>query len=73
QFDEETKTTSMARTTGYTCTSVARLLLDGGLNKKGIFPPEYIGAIPGYFDKIVSMLKKKKIRISSSEKRIPMV
>ena len=73
QFDEETKTTSMARTTGYTCTSVARLLLNGGLNNKGIFPPEYIGAIPGYFEIIVSMLKKKKIRISSSVKSISKV
>jgi len=67
RFDPESKTSSMARTTGYTATSVARLILDGTLEKRGILPPEYIGAIPGYKDKIVNMLAKKNIKIRVTE------
>jgi len=67
KFDEQTKTTSMARTTGYTCTAVARLLLEGSLNKKGIFPPEYIGAIPGYCENVLDYLQQRNIKIISNE------
>ena len=70
KFDEQTKTTSMARTTGYTCTAVARLLLEGSLNKKGIFPPEYIGAIPGYCEKVLDYLQQRNIKIDTNEIRL---
>ncbi len=36
-------TISMARTTGYTCTSVANLILDKKFNRVGISPPEFLG------------------------------
>ncbi len=36
-------TISMARTTGFTCTAVANLVIDGHYNKVGISPPEYLG------------------------------
>ncbi len=39
----EDKTISMARTTGFTCTAVANLVIDGTYNKVGISPPEYLG------------------------------
>ncbi|MGD8306617.1 MAG: saccharopine dehydrogenase C-terminal domain-containing protein, partial [Ignavibacteria bacterium] len=67
RFDPETKTSSMARTTGYTATAVARMILNGTIERKGILPTEYLGAIPTYKDKIVNLLKKKNIRISVSE------
>jgi len=67
RYDYKTNTSSMARTTGYTCTSVARLVLQGKLKSKGICPPEYIGAIPGYYDKIINMLKQKNINIKLTE------
>ena len=34
---------SMARTTGFTCTAVANLVLNGDYNRVGISPPEYLG------------------------------
>jgi saccharopine dehydrogenase-like NADP-dependent oxidoreductase len=37
-------TISMARTTGFTCTAVANLVLNGSYNRVGISPPEYLGA-----------------------------
>jgi len=70
RFDYETRTTSMARATGYTCTTIARLILEGNLGNKGILPPEYIGAIPGYYDKILAMIEQKKINIRLTENNI---
>ena len=43
RYDRETRTTSMARTTGYTCTAMVRLLAAGLYTRKGISPPEYVG------------------------------
>ena len=37
-------TISMARTTGFTCTAVANLVVNGTYNRIGISPPEYLGA-----------------------------
>ena len=36
-------TISMARTTGFTCTSVANLVVNGNYKRIGISPPEYLG------------------------------
>lgn len=63
RFNDSTKISSMARTTAYTCTAVARLFLEGGLKQKGIIPPEYIGALPGNLDSILNMLQKRNIII----------
>jgi lysine 6-dehydrogenase len=60
-YDRETKTTSMARTTGYTCTTVTRLLAEGKLNLKGICPLELIGKDEGCYRYIMEGLKRKKI------------
>lgn len=43
KYHKETNTSSMARTTGYTCTAVANLMLEGRYTRHGISPPEYIG------------------------------
>src|SRR5690606_32820398 len=61
QFDEKTKTSSMARTTGYTCTAAARLVLNGSFNRKGICPPEFIGEDENCFNKIIEDLKQHNI------------
>lgn len=41
-YDAESDTTSMARTTGYTCTGVARMILRGMVDEPGVIPPERI-------------------------------
>jgi lysine 6-dehydrogenase len=43
RYDRETGTTSMARTTGYTCTAAVRLIAAGLFDRKGISPPEFVG------------------------------
>jgi lysine 6-dehydrogenase len=43
-YDVATGTSSMARTTGYTCTAAVRMLAAGLMPDAGITPPEVIGA-----------------------------
>ena len=46
RYDKEKGISSMARTTGYTCTAGVHLLADGMFTRKGICPPEYVGEDP---------------------------
>ena len=61
RFDRQTKTISMARTTGYTCTAVANLMLDKGFNKIGVIAPEIIGAGSGNLNYILKYLEERKV------------
>ena len=63
RFDRETRTTSMARTTGYTCTIVARQVLKGLFTRKGICPPEYVGEAVGCCDDLLAGYGKRNIRL----------
>ena len=51
-------TISMARTTGFTCTAVANLVINGQYNQIGISPPEYLGE---HFEFIKSYLKDRGV------------
>ncbi len=48
-FDPVTRTTSMARTTGYTCSIIAGLLLRGRIAARGVAPLEHIFAEASLF------------------------
>jgi lysine 6-dehydrogenase len=61
-YDRKTKTTSMARTTGYTCSTVARLLGERKFSRTGICPPEYIGRDHECYRFVMEGLKKRGIR-----------
>lgn len=63
RFCEKTLTSSMARTTGYTCTAAVELLLSGKLNRPGIIFPEDIGAGPECFDAVTSHLNQRNVRL----------
>ncbi|MDQ1266592.1 MAG: hypothetical protein QG635_1744, partial [Bacteroidota bacterium] len=62
-YDEKTKTSSMARTTGYTCTAAVRLVAEGKYSRKGIIPPEYLGEEESTYNFIMNHLKERKIII----------
>jgi lysine 6-dehydrogenase len=47
RYNKETGIHSMARTTGYTATMVARLLSKGLYTRKGVSAPEFLGSDPG--------------------------
>ncbi len=61
KYDNETKTSSMARTTGYTCTAAANLVLNGDYKRKGISPPEFLGEDENCFKKIIAHLNERNI------------
>ena len=65
--DTDSGFSSMARTTGYTATSVARLVLDGAFTRKGVCPPEYVGADPGCFERVLADLAKRGVVIERRE------
>jgi saccharopine dehydrogenase-like NADP-dependent oxidoreductase len=62
--DKATQTLSMARTTGYTCTAAANLVLEGQFTRKGICPPEYLGEEEAHFSFIVDYLRKRGVHYS---------
>jgi len=61
RFDTKTGTTSMARTTGYTCSITARQVLAGMFTRKGICPPEYLGATEGCYEHMLAELEERGI------------
>ena len=61
RFDPVTNTTSMARTTGYTATVVARMIAQGLYKEKGVSPPEYLGKKETCVEFILQGLKVRGI------------
>jgi len=62
EYDPATGVPSMARTTGYTCTAVARILLDGVYSQKGISPPEFVGRMVGCREGVEKYLEDRGVR-----------
>ena len=62
EYDPATGALSMARTTGYTCNAVARLVLDGGYSQKGISPPELVGRVDGCRERVEKYLGDRGVR-----------
>jgi len=60
-FDDTMKVTSMARTTGYTCSVVVRILAKGLYDKKGVCPPEFLGMEDEIFEEILKGLREKGV------------
>jgi lysine 6-dehydrogenase len=61
EYDADTETSSMARTTGYTATAVANLFLKGIFKEKGVFPPELIGKHEEVFHYVLNYLEERKV------------
>ncbi len=60
-FDRPTGATSMARTTAFPCTIMARLLGAGEFRTPGVMPPERLGAIPGMLERVLAALAAKGV------------
>ena len=65
-YDRERKTTSMARTTGYTCTTVARLMAAGRFTRPGICPLEFIGQDAECYRYVIDGLKGKGVNLKET-------
>jgi saccharopine dehydrogenase-like NADP-dependent oxidoreductase len=62
-YDSNTGTTSMARTTGYTCAVVARQVLNGEFAQIGVCPPEYVGRVPECYALLLAGLAARGIAL----------
>ena len=60
------KTLSVARTTGYTCSIVTRLVAKGVYNWKGISPPEYVGDSSTCYSTLLKELEKRGVTITET-------
>jgi lysine 6-dehydrogenase len=69
-YDAERKMSSMSRVTGYSCTGVARCVLDGSYKRAGISPPSYIGEAPGCAERIFSHLRARGIVLERDDKTL---
>ncbi len=61
RHDRETDTSSMARTTGYTCTAMVRLVARRLYKEPGISPPEFVGRNKTCFDFVMKELQDRKV------------
>lgn len=62
RYDQDTGTSSMARTTGYTCTAGVRLLAGGRWTETGVHPPENVGRDRECFDFVMGQLDGRGVR-----------
>jgi lysine 6-dehydrogenase len=67
RYDAATKTSSMARTTGYTCTAAVNLIAKNLFNEKGVFPPELVGNNKACFDFVMDYLRERNVNWKKTE------
>ena len=66
--DTVTQTSSMSRTTGYTCNATLHLIINNLFTEKGVFPPELVGKHENCFEFIMQYLKERNVIYSVTEK-----
>ncbi|MFN2443604.1 MAG: saccharopine dehydrogenase family protein, partial [Thermoanaerobaculia bacterium] len=64
--DPLTGETSMARTTGFPCAIMARLLANGEYKRPGVSPPETFASDDRVYDLLVSELERRGVRFRES-------
>jgi len=67
EFCQETKTSSMARTTGYTATANVNLVIHKLFNEKGVFPPELVGKNKICYEFVLDYLKNRNVIYTKTE------
>ena len=64
--DPDSGDTSMARTTGFPCAIVARMLADGRWTESGVHPPEVLGRDARLTEDLLQELRRRGIQLVSS-------
>jgi lysine 6-dehydrogenase len=67
EYDAATQTSSMSRTTGYTCTAALNMLIEKLFAEKGVFPPELVGKDETCFNFILNYLSDRHIHYRKTE------
>ena len=70
RYDPATRTTSMARTTGYTATAGVRLVARGAWTRPGIAPLEHLGADEACFRGLLADLEARGVRLTCREETL---
>jgi saccharopine dehydrogenase-like NADP-dependent oxidoreductase len=71
RYDADTGLSSMARTTGFTATALARRILSGEFARPGVSFPEHLGREPRCFKAILTDLGARGVRVESRSGFIP--
>lgn len=61
EYDAASKLSSMARTTGYTCTAAVNLIGRNLFIEKGVFPPELVGNNKNCFEFVLEYLQQRNV------------
>jgi lysine 6-dehydrogenase len=69
RYDPTTAVSSMARTTGYTATALASLLLAGKYREPGVTPPEVVAAVDGALEHVLSYLRERGVTVRHAAHR----
>ena len=64
-YDEDKQITSMARTTGYTCSAVAHAILSGDFRKQGVFTMESFADDQNLVQQILDYLSERNINFNT--------
>lgn len=64
EYDQATETTSMARTTGFPCAIVARMIADGRFSDPGVFPPESLVKTQGAVQHVLDELESRGVTVT---------
>ena len=67
EYDRISKTSSMARTTGYTCTAALQLLIRNMIKEKGVLAPEVVGKDEACFSFILNYLRDRNVIYKKEE------
>lgn len=67
EYDAGTETSSMSRTTGFTCTAALHLLMEKLFTQKGVYPPELIGPDETCFNFIMNYLEERRVIYRKTE------
>ena len=70
RYDRSSGTSSMARTTGYTCTAMVRMVARGHYREVGVSPPELVGRRQECFDFVMSELADRGVAFEHREERL---
>lgn len=62
-YNTDTETSSMARTTGYTCTAMVNLVARGLWTEPGLAPPETVGRKEECFDAVLKHLEERGVHV----------
>ena len=64
EYDRVSGTTSMARTTGFPCAIMARLVATGAFTEPGVFPLEHIAPCEGLFERMLKELGARNVNVT---------